>query len=76
MSDAIAKTKEEIEARDSESSLAPEDAIETTAPLYRQLLQSFAEEQAIEDTLYILGDALRRETIGIELYLKVSLFIL
>ena len=72
----IPQLKEEIEKRKSEEAPPPEDAIETTAPLYRQLLQSFSEEQAIEDTLYLLGDGLRREVIGIELYLKVRTLVI
>jgi len=66
----IPQLKEEIEKSKQGETPPPEEAIETTAPLYRQLLQCFSEEQAIEDTLYILGDALRREVIGIEIYLK------
>lgn len=67
----IPSLRDEIEKRQTDEVLPPEDAIETTAPLYRQLLQCHAEEQAIEDTLYILGDSLRHEVITIELYLKV-----
>jgi len=67
----LPELKEEMEKRSNEEELPIEDAIETTAPIYKQLLLSFAEEQAIEDALYILGDSLRREVIEIEPYLKV-----
>ncbi|KAF6016472.1 TSG101 [Bugula neritina] len=66
----LPELKEEMEKRSNEEELPIEDAIETTAPIYKQLLLSFAEEQAIEDALYILGDSLRREVIEIEPYLK------
>ena len=45
-------------------------AIVPTAPLYKQILNSFAEEQALEDTMYYLGEALRREIIELDVYLK------
>ncbi|XP_067945905.1 tumor susceptibility gene 101 protein-like isoform X2 [Watersipora subatra] len=70
LTSAIPEIKAQIEKKFVQSEFLPEEAIETTAPVYRQLLQTYSEEQAIEDTLYILGDALRKETIGIELYLK------
>lgn len=39
---------------------------------HSRLLNSFAEEQAIEDTIYYLGEALRKEVIDIDVFLKVS----
>ncbi|KAK2158995.1 hypothetical protein NP493_1748g00001 [Ridgeia piscesae] len=47
-----------------------DEAVVPTAPLYKQLLNTFAEEQAIEDALYYLSDALQRGVIDIEQFLK------
>jgi len=47
-----------------------DDAIVTLAPVYKQLLQCYAEEHAIQDLLFYLSDGLRRESIGLEIYLK------
>jgi len=38
-------------------------------PTYR-IVNVFAEEAAIEDTIYYLGDALRREAVDLDQYLK------
>lgn len=37
-----------------------------------RLLNSFAEEQAIEDAIYYLGEALRKDVIDLDVFLKVS----
>lgn len=50
--------------------LSIDEAVVTTAPLYRQLLKCFAEEQALEDAIYYLGEALRRNVIDLEVFLK------
>ncbi|XP_070532900.1 tumor susceptibility gene 101 protein-like [Ptychodera flava] len=47
-----------------------DDAVVPTAPLYKQLLNLFAEENAIEDTIYYLGEALRKGVIGVNEFLK------
>ena len=38
-----------------------------------RLLTTFAEEQATEDAIYYLGEALRKEVIDLEVFMKVSL---
>ncbi|KAA0192723.1 hypothetical protein FBUS_05949 [Fasciolopsis buskii] len=48
-----------------------DEAVDTTFPLYRQLVSSFAEEQAIEDAVYYLGDALGKGALDLESFLKV-----
>lgn len=40
----------------------------------KRLLQAYAEEHAIQDLLYYLADGLRRESIGLDTYLKVCCF--
>lgn len=47
-----------------------DDVIVPTAPLYRQILNLYAEENAIEDTIFYLGEALRRGIIDLEVFLK------
>lgn len=47
-----------------------DEAVVTTAPLYRQLLGAFAEEAAIDDAIYYLGEALRRGVISCDVFLK------
>lgn len=49
-----------------------DDVIVPTAPLYKQILNLYAEENAIEDTIFYLGEALRRGVIDLEVFLKVN----
>lgn len=48
-----------------------DDVIVPTAPLYKQILNLYAEENAIEDTIFYLGEALRRDVIDLDVFLKV-----
>ncbi|ELU15363.1 hypothetical protein CAPTEDRAFT_155778 [Capitella teleta] len=47
-----------------------DDIVLPAAPLYRQLLTAFAEEQATADAIYYLGEALRRGVIDLDVFLK------
>ncbi|XP_077085484.1 tumor susceptibility gene 101 protein [Siphateles boraxobius] len=47
-----------------------DDVIVPTAPLYKQILNLYAEENAIEDTIFYLGEALRRDVIDLDVFLK------
>ena len=47
-----------------------DDAVKATTPLYRQIVNLFAEEQAIEDTIYYLGEALHKSVLDTDTYLK------
>ncbi|XP_076032755.1 tumor susceptibility gene 101 isoform X3 [Oratosquilla oratoria] len=47
-----------------------DDAVTTTAPLYKQLLNAYAEDQATQDAIYYLGEALRRDVIDLDTFLK------
>ncbi|KAK3865025.1 hypothetical protein Pcinc_029334 [Petrolisthes cinctipes] len=47
-----------------------DEAVTTTAPLYKQLLNAYAEDQATQDAIYYLGEALRREVIDLDTYLR------
>ena len=47
-----------------------EDAIVTPMPLYRQILQLYAEELAIQDLIYYMGEGLTRKSVSLENFLK------
>ena len=53
-----------------ENGLNPDDAIDTTTPLYRQLLNAHAEEAAIQEAIYYLGEALKHDIIDCDVFLK------
>jgi ESCRT-I complex subunit TSG101 len=47
-----------------------EDAIVTPMPLYRQILQLYAEELSIQDLIYYLSEGLSRNSVSLENFLK------
>ena len=47
-----------------------DEVIIPTAPLYKQLLNLYAEEKAIEDTIFYLGEALTQGVIDLDVFLK------
>ncbi|KAF5395109.1 hypothetical protein PHET_07659 [Paragonimus heterotremus] len=49
-----------------------DEAVDTTYPLYRQLVSSFAEEQAIEDAIFYLVTALGKGVLDVDVFLKAS----
>ncbi|XP_052832400.1 tumor susceptibility gene 101 protein isoform X1 [Octopus bimaculoides] len=65
-----AELKETLNKMENQGELKIDEAVVTTTPLYRQLLNAFAKEQAIEDTIYYLGEALRRSVIDLDIFLK------
>ncbi len=52
-----------------------EDAIVAPAPLYRQIMQLYAEEMALQDLMYFLNEGLLHKTIGLDLFLKQIRFL-
>ena len=52
-----------------------DDAIVAPAPLYRQLMQLFAEELAIQDLIFYLGEGLQNRTVSLESFLKQVRFL-
>ncbi|XP_051545451.1 tumor susceptibility gene 101 protein-like [Myxocyprinus asiaticus] len=64
LSEALEKMENQSENNDIDDVIIP------TAPLYRQILNLYAEENAIEDTIFYLGEALRRGVIDLEVFLK------
>ncbi|KAF7687971.1 tumor susceptibility gene 101 protein [Silurus meridionalis] len=61
---ALEKMEQQSENSDIDELIVP------TAPLYRQILSLYAEENAIEDTIFYLGEALRRDVIDLDVFLK------
>jgi len=47
-----------------------DNAVTTTAPVYRQLVNAYAEESAVEDAIYYIGEGLRKEVIDLNTFLK------
>ncbi|XP_018022226.1 tumor susceptibility gene 101 protein isoform X1 [Hyalella azteca] len=47
-----------------------DEAVTTTAPLYRQLVAAYADEQATQDAIYYLGEALRRSVLDLDTYMR------
>lgn len=62
--------KEIISKMEDQDGVDIDDAVVTTAPLYKQLLNAFAEENATEDAIYFLGEALRKNVIVLDVFLK------
>lgn len=50
--------------------LKPEDAIDAPTPLYRQIVKCYVKDNAIDDTIYFLGTALKNQKITLPIYLK------
>merc|ERR1719348_1134220 len=61
---------EAISKLDEQENLSIDEAIVPTAPLYRQLFNAFAEENATEDAIYYVGEGLRRGVIDLDVFLK------
>ncbi|CAH1179304.1 unnamed protein product [Phaedon cochleariae] len=59
-----------IERISNQESIDVDDAVITTAPLYKQLLNAFAEEAALEDAIYYMGEALRCGVIDLDVFLR------
>lgn len=53
-----------------EEEIDVDEAVTTTAPLYKQILNAYAEEASTEDTIYYMGEALRRGVIDLDVFLK------
>lgn len=61
-----------MSADSEKNGLDVDSAVTPTAPLYRQLLQAYAEESAVEDAIYYLGEGLRKGVIDLDTFLKVA----
>lgn len=61
---------ESAEKLSGETEMAPEDSVNPPAPLYRQLVNAHAEEAAVHEAIYYLGEALKQEIIDCDVFLK------
>lgn len=59
-----------LEHLSEQESVDVDEAVVTTAPLYSQLLNAFALEATLEDAIYYMGEALRKEVIDLDTFLK------
>lgn len=64
LEEALAKVKTQDENFD------VDEAVVTTAPIYKQLLNTYAEEAATEDAIYYLCEGLRRGVVNLDVFLK------
>jgi len=63
----ITELQQKIE---SQKEVSIDEAVVAPAPLYNQIVNAFAEENATEDAVYYLGEALRKGVIDIDIFLK------
>jgi len=59
-----------LEKMEDSDEICCDEAVDPSFPLYKQLFNAFAEEAAIEDAIYFLGEALRKGSIDVEVFLK------
>ena len=60
----------ELERLKQQDKFDADEAVMATTPVYRQIVSSFAEEQALEDTIYYLGEALHKSVVDTDTFLK------
>ncbi|XP_012273836.1 tumor susceptibility gene 101 protein isoform X2 [Orussus abietinus] len=70
LQDKEAELQKEISKLSDNQSIDVDEAVTTIAPLYKQMLNVFAEEAAIEDAIYYLGEGLRGNIIDLDAFLK------
>ncbi|OQV22508.1 Tumor susceptibility 101 [Hypsibius exemplaris] len=70
LTEKTAELRTAIEKSSTQESFDVDEAVVPTAPLYKQLLTAYAEESALEDAMYYIGEALRRNVIDLDVFLK------
>ncbi|KAG7211267.1 hypothetical protein KM043_010574 [Ampulex compressa] len=70
LQDKEAELEKEIAKLSDNQSIDVDEAVTTIAPLYKQMLNAFAEEAATEDAIYYLGEGLRCGIIDLDAFLK------
>nr|CAB3267295.1 tumor susceptibility gene 101 protein-like [Phallusia mammillata] len=63
-------TSEIDKLQQKQDNLDVDDVVMATTPVYRQIVTSFAEEQALEDTIYYLSEALHKDVVDVDTFLK------
>jgi len=59
-----------LEKMEEGDEISCDEAVNASFPLYKQLMNAFAEEAATEDAIYFLGEALRKGAIDVDVFLK------
>uniref|UniRef100_A0A8C0SVX8 SB domain-containing protein n=1 Tax=Canis lupus familiaris TaxID=9615 RepID=A0A8C0SVX8_CANLF len=67
---ALKQTEEDLKKGDQKLEEMVTRLDQEVVPLYKQILNLYAEENAIEDTIFYLGEALRWGVIGLGVFLK------
>jgi ESCRT-I complex subunit TSG101 len=70
LNDKDGELKKSLEQLEQNEDIDVDEAVTTTAPLYKQLITAYAEEAAIEDAIYYMGEGLRKGVIDLEVFLK------
>ncbi|XP_076622549.1 tumor susceptibility gene 101 [Colletes latitarsis] len=70
LQDKETELEKEISKLSDNQSIDVDEAVTTIAPLYKQMLNAFAEEAATEDAIYYLGEGLRCGIIDLDAFLK------
>lgn len=70
LQDKEAELEKEIGILGDNQLIDVDEAVTTIAPLYKQMLNAFAEEAATEDAIYYLGEGLRCSSIDLDAFLK------
>jgi len=66
----IAQVKSELDGLETSSKCDPDEIIQPSTPIFKQIFNAHAREQAIEDAIYNLNKALARDTIDCDTFLK------
>eukprot|EP00123_Amoebidium_parasiticum_P015689 comp23102_c0_seq1/m.37149 comp23102_c0_seq1/g.37149 ORF comp23102_c0_seq1/g.37149 comp23102_c0_seq1/m.37149 type:complete len:402 (-) comp23102_c0_seq1:26-1231(-) len=64
------RLREIQQQEEQEEEKSPDELVEAPYPLYRQMVELVSEQQAIHDTVYVLGKALGRRSVGLEDYMR------
>ncbi|KAK2582025.1 hypothetical protein KPH14_002731 [Odynerus spinipes] len=70
LQDKETELEKEIAKLSDNQSIDVDEAVTTIAPLYKQMLNAFAEEAATEDAIYYLAEGLRSGIIDLDVFLK------
>ncbi|XP_015602524.1 tumor susceptibility gene 101 protein isoform X2 [Cephus cinctus] len=70
LQDKETELEREISKLSENQSIDVDEAVTTIAPLYKQMLNAFAEEAATEDAIYYLAEGLRSSIIDLDAFLK------
>lgn len=64
------KLNAELSSLETNSKIDPQEIIQPSTPLYKQIFNAHAREQALEDSIYHLNKALGRDTIDCDTFLR------